>query len=392
MGKAAAELHDFLIELARTSRPGERLPAIRELMRRFQVSQVVVERLFADLKSRGLIASQVGRGTFFSGGGAQDLPAKVGESRPLGPEERKPERSASRSVLLLRRTISIARGRMLLDGLQRRFAEDGHRVLEVAYTDPDHARLVLKGLPHLDACVVQSTFKTITVGLLADLRAKCDVLAVDGAALSGADVEVVGMEWGEPLEEAIEVLRRQGHRRIVYASTAYPFLAGQLGQRRFEQLCKRLGDLELSTITIPDLPHEGYVEALAQQVIDRLRSDTFTGLVAWGVEDGARFRQLLADAGVELPHHLSVVLLGRTDLANEHAGFFHTIGCRVADQVEMLYEAVKARWSDPAAPYAVRLIPVTGREGASVSQPFKAAKGAGDEVVRRSRKGAANAA
>jgi DNA-binding LacI/PurR family transcriptional regulator len=391
MGKAATELHDFLIGLAKTARPGERLPAIRELMRRFQVSQVVVERLFSELKSRGLIASQVGRGTFFSGGDASGLPTKASEGRAAAPEARAEQRSASRSVLLLRRSISIARGRMLLDGLQRRFAADGHRVLEVAYTDPDHARLVLNGLPQLDACVVQSTFKTITVDLLADLRSKCDVLAVDGAALTGTDVEVVGMEWGEPLEEAIDVLRRRGHRRIMYASTAFPFLAGQMGQRRFEHLQKRLDGVELMKLTVPELPHEGYAEALVALVVEQLKRDPFTGLVAWGIEDGAKFRDLLAAAGVVVPVHLSVVLLGRTDLASEHAGYFHTVGCQVSDQVNELYEAVNARWANPTAPYVVRLIPVTSREGESVSEPFKV-KAPGGEGPARARRGATSPA
>lgn len=388
MAKATAtELHDFLIDLARRAAPGERLPAIRELMRRFRVSQVVVERSFQDLKSRGLIASQVGRGTFFRGGDVSDLPGKGVGASEAAPEGRLAERRGSRSVLLLRRSISIARGRMLLDGLQRRFAADNCRVLEVAYTDPDHARLVLKGLPHLDACVVQSTFKTITVDLLADLRSKCDVLAVDGAALSGTDVEAVGMEWGEPLEEAIDVLRRRGHRRIAYASTAFPFLAGQLGQRRFEHLQKRLAGVELVKITVPELPHEHYEESLVKLLAEQLKSDPLTGLVAWGIEDGRRFYSLLAEAGVAVPATLSVVLLGRTDLVNEHAEYFYTVGCQVADQIDQMYEAVKARWANPNATYAVRLIPVTVREGGSVSDAPKA-KAASDEAGKRPKRGA----
>lgn len=369
----APDLHEFLVDLARNASPGDRLPAIRDLMKRFGVSQMVVQRKLQELKSRGLIASEVGRGTYFLGGDTSGL-VSAGQPPRSAPGEVRAAQQSSKSVLLLRRSISVHRGRVLVDGVQRKFSDEGHRVLEVAYTDPEHARIVLRGLPRFDACVVQSTFKAITIELLADLRSKCDVLAVDGVALSGADVEAVGMEWGEPLEEAIATLRHHGHQRIAYATTTYPFLAGQLGQRRFDQLQRRLTDAELHRLPVPRLPHEDYEAALVQQLVELMAQQPVTGLVAWGIEDGRRFYELLAQAGVSVPGDLSVVLLGRTDLANEHGQFFHTVGCRVADQVEQLYEAVKARWAEPSAPYGVRLIPVAVMEGASVASPAKAGK------------------
>jgi len=370
----APDLQDFLVDLARNASPGDRLPAIRELMKRFGVSQMVVQRLLQDLKSRGLIASEVGRGTYFRGGDVSELVGRGPASRAAGGDARGADR-APKSVLLLRRSISVTRGRVLVDGLQRKFADEGHRVLEVAYTDPEHARVVLRGLPRFDGCVVQSTFKAITIELLADLRSKCEVLAIDGTALSGADVEAVGMEWGEPLEEAVTLLRQQGHQRIAYATTTYPFLAGQLGQRRFDQLHKRLTDAELHRLPIPRLPHEDYDAALVQQLVELMAQHPVTGLVAWGIEDGRRFYELLAQAGLSVPGDLSVVLLGRTDLDNEHAQFFHCVGCQVGDQIEQLHQAVKARWAEPSAPYVVRLIPVTVRQGASVAAPARAGKG-----------------
>lgn len=384
---AATELQDFLIELAKSATPGERIPAIRELMKRFRVSQVVVERAFQDLKSRGLIASQIGRGTFFRGGDVSALSAKSSESKGFSASSRSGDQ-ASRSVLLLRRSISLARGRLVIDGLQRRFAADGYRVLEVAYTDPDHARLVLKGLPHLDACVVQSTYKPIPVELLADLRSKCDVLAVDGAALCGADVESVGMEWGEPLEQAIELLCQNGHRRIVYASTDSPFLAGQMGQRRFEYLQRRLQGVELTKVTVPAPPHDQYQEALVKLLVEKMQSAPYTGLAVWGVEDGRRFFELMAEAGIKIPTDLSVVLLGRTDISSEHGHFFHTIGCQLSDQVDSLCEAIKARWADPNLPYSIRLIPVASLEGESVVDIGRS-KAQGDDANKRSKRSAA---
>jgi Bacterial regulatory proteins, gntR family/Periplasmic binding protein-like domain len=372
MPSSAIELDQFLEQLARGAQAGERLPTIRELMRRFEVSQTVVQRAFRLMKSRGLIDSQVGRGTFFRGEGAAAAASlrRLGDTSHAGLVPH--PRSAVKSVLLLRRSVSITRGRVLLEELQRRFAADGHRVLELSYNDPDHARTVLRSLPRFDACVVQSTYKTIPIELLAALREKCDVLAVDGLALAGTDVESVGTEWGEPLAAAVASLIQRGHRRIAYATTTHPFLATQLGHRRLNYLSGTLGGTELRAIAIPHLPDDHYAAALAGAIragFDEAGQPPFTALAAWGIEDGAKFKDLLLEAGLTVPSALSVVLLGRTDLANEHAGFFEMQGCRVTDQAETLYMAINERWADPSTPYGVRLIPVTFRSGASVAGP-----------------------
>lgn len=361
MASPSFDLEQFLEHLSQNAQAGDRLPTIRDLMRRFGVSQMVVQRAFDGLKARGLIASEVGRGTFFRGG----APAQ-----PAPPVRAAPGSAGVKSVLLLRRSISIARGRVLLDGLQQRFAAEGHRVLELSYNDPGHALAVLKGLPRFDACVVQSTYRTLTIGLLAALKEKSEVLAVDGAALAGADVDAVGMEWGEPLARAVALLERQGHRSIACAITAQPLLATQLGRRRLAHLRESLPHCRLHEIALPQLPDEDYEGALVLAIRQALQApgdEPFTALVAWGIESGARFREALARIGVAVPSDLSVVLLGRTDLANEHADFFDTIGCSVADQAEQLHGAIHARWSAPDAPYSVRMIPVTSRAGQSVA-------------------------
>jgi hypothetical protein len=397
MHKPLLELERFLEELARDAQAGDQLPTIRELMRRFGVSQGLVQRAFAALKERGLIDSQVGRGTYFVGGGprraAAPTPASASASAPANDAAGRP--AEGRSVLLLRRSISIARGRALVEGLNRRFTAGGHRVLEVSYTDAEHALTVLKALPRLDACVVQATFRTVPIELLAALRAKCAALAVDGTALVGADVEAVGTEWGEPLASAFVTLGRRGHRHIAVAMTDHPLLATQLGWRRLDHLRLAHPDFTFEAIALPQLPDGDYAVALVERLRALFQGGAGpTALIAWGIEDGARFRELLAEAELAVPAALSVVLLGRTDLANEHAGFFHTVGCAVEDQVAALHDAVLARWATPDAPFRIRLTPVTQREGESVADevanaaadapaPAAARGGRGSAAARR---------
>ncbi len=370
MRKSTTDLEQFLESLAHEAQAGDRLPPIRDLMRRFGASQMVVQRVFQNLKDRGLIESQVGRGTYFQSAGAAAAPG----NGPAAAGARAGAATTARSVLLLRRSISIARGRVLVEKLQQRFAADGHRVLEVSYTDPEHARTILKGLPRLDACVIQSSYKTITIELLASLRERCDVVAIDGAALIGADIESVGTEWGEPLAAAIATLWEKGHRRIAYASTSAPYLATELGQRRFLGLRRTMKDVELQAIVVPHLPDGDYSETLVDMVkasLDGAGRPPYTALVAWGIEDGAKFRGLMSGIGVDIPSRLSVALLGRTDLINEHAGFFDAFGSSVADQVEGLHQVINARWADPGRPYGVRLVPVSIRAGDSIAAPAR---------------------
>ncbi len=357
----ASELNRFLDSLALSARAGDRVPTVRELMSRFSVSQAVVQIALGRLKATGLIDSHVGRGTFFRALD-QDTSGMVSAASPV----------SARSVLLLRRSLSILRGRYVIDGLQRRFSGEGHRVLEVSYTDPDHARTVLKGLPRFDACVIQSSFATITIETLAALRQKTDAIVVDGLALVGADVDAVGLEWGEPLARAVNLLEQQGHRRIAYATTTHAFLANELGLRRLAQLRLKGARTSVELLSVPCLPQDHFAESLVDSLSAR-RSDSgglpFTALIVWGIEDGAKFRALLTNIGVSVPAALSVVLLGRTDLAHEHANFFDTVGGNADDQIEYLYEVTARRWAEPQCAHAVRLLPVITRAGQSIAPP-----------------------
>ena len=361
MSTTPNDLERYLAELARGAEAGARVPSIRDLMRRFGVSQAVVGRAFEGLRAQGLIASAVGRGTFFQAGAPRGEPRRA-PAAPAAP--------AGRSVLLLRRTVSIQRSRVLIQGLQRRFADAGHRVLEVSYTDPSHVHEVLRGLPSFDACLIQSTFETITIGMLATLRDKVGALAVDGAALVGLDVDAVGVEWGEPLGAAVDRLQAAGHRRIAFATTTHPFLANQLGLRRWAQLRSARPDLDLQTLAVPKLSYDDYDAALVELIHshrDAAGRLPFTAMVCWGIEDGAGFRSLLTRSGIEVPTQLSVALLGRADLPNEHAYFFETFGCNVADQIDSLYSAINTRWEQPDRPYALEWIPLAHRPGDSVA-------------------------
>ena len=81
-----APVEAYLRKLVGAATPGARLPTVRDLMVRFGVSQLIVQRAFQTLRSEGLMQSHVGRGTFVAGseGGIGSWPA--GRRRSKGGE------------------------------------------------------------------------------------------------------------------------------------------------------------------------------------------------------------------------------------------------------------------------------------------------------------------
>lgn len=362
--KRSGDLQAYLLGQIRQAATGDRLPTVRSLMREFGLSQVSVQRVLGELKARGLIAAEAGRGTFVLG---HPSPASD-EAQPIGAGQQR------RSVLILRRLAGIRRGRLVLDSLQRRLTELDHQTLEVAYSDADHVRQVLQTLPRFDVCLVQNSFETMPIEMLAAVRRKADAIIVDGAWLAGTDVDAVGFEWGEPVDRAIALLRGEGHRRIAFATTAIPFLANELGRHRYEHLRARADDPGLlqPALLLGELPYQGYEAALVAALCaraDEAGQLPFTGLIAWGIESGAVFRTLLDQASIRVPEDLSVVLLGRTDIEEEAGGFFTMIGCRASDQCDGLLDALAKRWAEPRSPHELRFTPVHERVGASIAAP-----------------------
>ena len=320
---------------------GDRLPTVRWLMREFGLSQVSVQRELAELKASGLIAAEAGRGTFVVGHPSHALD----EAQPIGAG------SQRRSVLILRRLAGVRRGRVVLDALQRRLTELDYQTLEVAYSDADHARQVLQNLPRFDACVVQNSFETMPIEMLAVVRRKADAIIVDGAWLVGADVDAVGFEWGEPVDRAVALLREQGHRRIGFATTASPFLANELGRHRYDHLRaradgRRFAPASLAARGTPLPGLRGGARRHAPRPGRRGRAAPVHRPRRLGDRIGRRLAgPYSTKAGIRVPGDLSIVLLGRTDIEEELGGFFAMIGYRASDQCDALLDALVERWA-----------------------------------------------
>jgi hypothetical protein len=156
-----------------------------------------------------------------------------------------------------------------------------------------------------------------------------------------------------------------------FVTTMNPFLANELGRQRYAHLQARADspDLLQPALLLRELPYQDYEAALVAALAARVDEEgqlPFTGLIVWGIESGSVFRNLLDQAGIRVPQALSIVLLGRTDIEEEAAGFFTMIGCRASEQCDGLYDALLERWAHQQSPHRLRFMPVHEREGASV--------------------------
>lgn len=356
-----SKLQGHLRDLAARALPGDRLPAVRDLMRDFGLSQPNVQKILGDLKQEGLISAQIGRGTFFVKGGDGSILARV--ERPSAIKQR------GRSVMILRRVLSTGRARFVADDLQTRILQSGDLALEVAYSDADHAKQVLQGMPRFDACLVQNFFEKMPIDMLSAIRKKTDTVLVDGAWLMGTDVDAVGFEWGEPVGRAIELLVQNGHRKIGYITTGSSFLANELGKLRYRRLRQRpeFADKLLDISELAKLPQADYEQVVVDHIRDAIARSGMTAVLVWGVENGALLQNLLQQQIGPIPDKLSVVLLGRTDLTAEHADFFTMIGYRSAEQAAALHAKLLHRWANPSAPYVPVFVDMHEREGRSIA-------------------------
>ncbi|NGP16492.1 substrate-binding domain-containing protein [Devosia aurantiaca] len=357
-----SSLRSSLLAAAQTAVPGEKLPTVRQLMKDFALSQLNVERVLDGLKQEGLIAAHVGRGTFFTGNNTGQAPAP-----------RSPAIRTGRSVMLLRRSQQNARARNVLDRLQEKIADAGDVTLDVGYSNAAHARQVLQTLPRFDACIIQNSFDAMPIEMISAIRRKTDTVVVDGAWLVGTDVDAVGFEWGEPIAAAIHRLLAAGHDHITLVTTDRFFLANELGLHRYRAMRQQeeFAGLLQPEICLSSLPSADFEQTVVEAIMATLEGTApkHPAIIVWGVENGARLRSLLGEAGLSVPDQLSVVLLGRTDVAAEAADFFDIVGYSAAEQAEGVFERLLERWRNPTAPYGLRLMQMRMREGQSIGGP-----------------------
>jgi DNA-binding LacI/PurR family transcriptional regulator len=332
-------LHDMIERLD----DGARLPTVRDLMRKHQVSQATVQEAMERLRSEGLLVSQVGRGTYVTRSGRASPRRSNAEAR-------------LDSLLILSNASMNERSIQVQNYIVEEMSRTDAKVVQISYHHTDHLLEILGSVPSFDAAVLQSHYDSIPIRLLHMLKQKTKAVVVDGHSVSGVDIDRVGTDWEDALEMALQHLAGLGHRRFGLLSIntmAQPVLAARRAFGR-HAAPDRGGFRFAAPILLEAIRHPAHdVMAAVEPSLAPHRGREgrlpFTALVTMGISDTLGLTQGLTRMGLAWPDDLSVVVLGHRDVPSEHLGVMTIAGSTHREAAERLVETVRRRIEQPAA-------------------------------------------
>lgn len=313
-----------------TTEVGERLPTVRQIMRRFSTAQRTVEEALRPYLESGRLQSRPGAGIVIA-----------------DPATSKPQQDYEGDLLVLYRTSDSRLARNLLQEMESRLKARGISILQIGYSSEEQALSVLERIGRFKTCLLQVNFEILSIAFLAALHRHVDYIVIDGVSATGIDADSVGTNWREALSVAFRILRDRGHERIAFLTSAHHARQIAMARREFQLLAGSLPDPERSwLIEIDRLPGSYQVSDIVPALKPLKGEDgrlPFTALIAWGVVEGFILERALSDIGQEAGRDLSVVLLGSTDFTSEHLGRFDVVGNSNADKLEVFETVIADR-------------------------------------------------
>jgi GntR family transcriptional regulator len=217
-----------------TLRPGDRLPAERELCQQLSVSRTTVRRAFAALVSDGLIESSAGRGAFVTSGSLAEPPnalmsfSELGASRGL----------RSTSVVLVSGLVHATIEQAELFGIAPGadvFSIERLRKLDEVPVAIDEALVPLRRAPELPSIdfTTESLYAVLDRNGCAPVRA---AYTVEATAADARAAKLLGLAAGAPLLTATTTSTDADGQaveltRTVYRADRYRFQATLVRRR-----------------------------------------------------------------------------------------------------------------------------------------------------------------
>lgn len=370
----ATDLEALVRERVQRAAHGERLPPVRSLMREYRVGQAALQEILARMARQGLLTMRVGRGTFVHKGPGGTAARSIRGAR----------------VLLLSARVQGERSQRVAQLLHVQLSDRGAHCIQLVYANIEDALEVLRSNLRVDACVLQSYFDLVPLGLLSFLNERCPVLVVDGARVAGLDIDAISSDWRAAMDRAIGRLRDEGHERIGFI--AWPGNVQPLDglRQHFASLRRVLGldECAMPLVELERMPRAGESSReLVRDALDRLPRGPKrpTGLLLWG--PAADVPGLLADlrqSGACVPRDLSLVMLGHVDVQAQHERQIDIIGTRAADAAAKLADQIQRRIEEPRRPGTVEYLPLHEvRFGSVAPAPDRAARPCGVGSVGR---------
>lgn len=326
-------MQGILVELEgliRHGKEGDKLPTIRELVKRYNCNQSEVQAALLDLKHRNLIQSHVGRGTFI----------KQNTSGGNG------ARSETKSrILLMQKQSVMARGVQAMARISELFEEGGFECMQLIYRNLDELTSLVRQMPEFDGFVLGTRYSNVPAQLLGYLQSNSKAVVLDGHAVGGLDIDCVGTKWSEAIDMAVAKLHDLGHTRISLLAPEIELRPMREAKDHFISL-GRWGVVGGADKNFAMFDHS---HASQEHISERLRkcgveaSGTATAVIVMGLFDGRTLLSALRQNGLTPGKDISVIVAGSNDVFFEHLDLFDTVGGGAEEASQLVFDLVRAR-------------------------------------------------
>ncbi len=253
-------------------------------MKRLRTGQKSIQAAMGPYIDNGVLVSRRGLGTIIA-------PANLGDdARPL-------KKSGEGDVLVLRRTSENAIAPNLVRSLECHLQQEHFLMLQVSYANEDQALELLSPLGRFKSCLLQNHFHKLSIDFLAALNDRVQHIVVDGAYVSGVDVDSISTDWRRAMFDAFKLLRDSGHERIALLTSAHSAQTLSTVRREFRQCSQLWGQVDSCPVILLDaLPGDYHSDDIVV-ALEGFRTSAscleFSALVTWGVVEGVQLDMAL---------------------------------------------------------------------------------------------------
>lgn len=312
---------------------GSRLPTIREMMRRFEVSQLLIQRALEPLKREGLIETIPGEGLFLAR--ASGLPV------------------TARRVSILRYDYPSRQAEEISRALHQVLIARKHQSMMLTFSHHDHAIDVLRGSRPADAYILEPRAPIAPVELLHFLRSHSKAVVLEGYPARSTDVDAVAPDELISIELAMRHLVELGHRRIAFASGEPPFMESE-ALHCFLSLHRAFGlPADVHPVVQADTP---FASSSRESIRDYLlhylgaqRALPFTALIVGTYASAEGVMDAFRKVGISVPREVSLVVMDNPDVHTHLANQFTMVGCPGGKVSQMVVDRIEWRWANPDA-------------------------------------------
>ena len=326
-------MQGILVELEgliRDGKEGDKLPTIRELVKRYNCNQAEVQAALLDLKHRDLIQSHVGRGTF------------IKHSRSGSNNARSETKSR---ILLMQKQAVMARGVQAMARISELFEASGFECIQLVYRNLDELTSLVRQMPGFDGFVLSTRFSNVPAQLLGYLQSNSKAVVLDGHAVGGLDIDCVGTKWREAIDVAVAKLCNLGHSRISLLAPRMELRPMLEAKDHFISL-GRWGVVGEAGKNVALFDHSDASEEHISENLNTcgvVASGPATAVIVMGLFDGRTLLSALRKNGLTPGKDISVVVLGSNDVFFEHLDLFDTVGGSAEDASQLVFDLVRAR-------------------------------------------------